>query len=49
MQKQLVEILQVAHSQFAIFENKHGHGHEFNEESVELLMKFVEKGLPVQI
>jgi hypothetical protein len=48
-QKQLVEILQVAHSQFLVFENKHGHGHEFNEESVEVLMKFVEHGLPVRV
>jgi predicted esterase len=46
--EQLVKQLKVRHSQFLIFENKDGHGHEFNEDTVALLMRFVNKGLPVQ-
>ncbi len=46
--EQLVKQLKVRHSQFLVFENKNGHGHEFNEDTIALLMRFIRNGLPVQ-
>ncbi len=46
-EEQLMKKLRMTHAQFLVFENKEGHAHEFNEDSVELLMRFVRGGLPV--